>query len=281
MSMTTLESVSHCDTHRGRASAWTLIREAAGSPRDVVRKARALLRGLLAYLDHGQTLARLERLKELGHIDQIPSRIQRVVGSADMLRFWISPNAADYYRSRGIGYGLHQVLRVLDDPLSMTDPLGFLSERDVIVGHLMQVVHANPVYDLQLLESYDGGIDELVLQLREMVAGRHPRQESIGAIVEEADYHARLLDYTLRWRTDPATSRCSVKTCCSPRTGLRWTRPLAACPRRSRTCVRCPPPGVVPSGTCSLSGPFRDCRTPGRPDLADVRLRCGRAIHTC
>ena len=205
MSMNTLESVSHCDTHRGRASAWTLIREAAGSPRDVVRKARAFVRGLFAYLDHGQTLARLERLKELGHIDQIPSRIQRVVGSADMLRFWISPNAADYYQSRGIGYGLHQVLRVLDDPLSMSDPLGFLSERDVIVGHLMQVVHANPVYDLQLLESYDGGIDELVLQLREMVAGRHPRQESIGAIVEEGDYHARLLDYTLRWRTDPAT----------------------------------------------------------------------------
>lgn len=205
MSMTTMESVPVCDTHRGRASSWTLIKEAAGSPRDLLRKGRALVRGLWAYLDHGQTMRRLERLQQLGHIERIPTRIQRFVGSADMLRFWISPNAADYYRSRGIGYGLHQVLRILDDPLSMTDPLGFLSERDVIVGHLMQVVHANPVYDLQLLESYDGGIDALVAQLEQMVAGEHPRQESIGAIVEEADYHERLLDYTRRWREDPGT----------------------------------------------------------------------------
>lgn len=190
-------------THRVTASAWTLLREAAGTPRDLWRKAGSLVRGLRAYLDHDQTLARLERLQALGHIERIPTRIQRLVGSADMLRFWISPNAADYYASRGIGYGLHQVLRVLDDPLSMTDPLGFLSDRDVIVGHLMQVVHANPTYDLQLLESYDGGIESLVRQLEQMVAGVHPRQESIGAIVEEADYHQRLLAYTLAWRVDP------------------------------------------------------------------------------
>lgn len=197
-----LDAPVMCATHRGTASAWTLIKEAAGTPRDLWRKASSLLRGLRAYLDHDQTIERLVRLQALGHIERIPTRIQRLVGSADTLRFWISPNAADYYASRGIGYGLHQVLRVLDDPLSMTDPLGFLSDRDVIVGHLMQVVHANPNYDLQLLESYDGGIEALVAQLEQMVAGSHPRQASIGAIVEEADYHERLLAYTLAWRVD-------------------------------------------------------------------------------
>ncbi len=29
------------------------------------------------------------------------------------------------------------------------------------IGHLMQVVHANPVYDLQLLEAIDGGLEAL------------------------------------------------------------------------------------------------------------------------
>lgn len=203
MSMAMQKQSGSCDTHRGTASAWTLIKEAAGTPRDLCRKVRCLFRGLKAYLDHEQTMARLQRLRSLGHIERIPTRMQRLVGSVDMLRFWISPNAADYYESRGIGYGLHQVLRVLDDPLSMTDPLGFLSGRDVIVGHLMQVVHANPVYDLQLLESYDGGIEALVAQLEQMVSGTHPRQQSIGAIVEEADYHQRLLAYTLAWRANP------------------------------------------------------------------------------
>jgi hypothetical protein len=202
MSITALDGPAICATNRGTASTWTLLREAAGTPGDLWRKAGSLVRGLRAYLDHDQTMERLARLQALGHIERIPSRLQRFVGSADMLRFWISPNAADYYASRGIGYGLHQVLRVLDDPLSMTDPLGFLSDRDVIVGHLMQVVHANPVYDLQLLESYDGGIEALVAQLEQMVGGTHPRQESIGAIVEEADYHERLLAYTLGWRED-------------------------------------------------------------------------------
>ena len=162
MSVTVMESGPECCTRRGTASRWRLLRDAAGTPRQLAGKVGSLLRGLWAYLNHAETHRRLVRLQSLGHIDRIPSRLQRLVGSIDMLRFWISPNAADYYASRGIGYGFHQLLRVLDDPLSMTDPLGFLSDRDVIIGHLMQVVHANPVYDLQLLESYDGGLDELV-----------------------------------------------------------------------------------------------------------------------
>ena len=67
----------------------------------------------------------------------------------------------------------------------------------------MQVVHANPVYDLQLLSAFDDGLDELQEQIQELLDGTHPRARSIGAIIEEADYHARLLAFVRAWRRDP------------------------------------------------------------------------------
>ena len=81
---------------------------------------------------------------------------QLFAGAIDMLRFWISPASADYYRSIGIDYAFHQVLRFLDEPASLGDPIGLFSTRDAIIGHLMQVVHANPRYDLELLLMHDG-----------------------------------------------------------------------------------------------------------------------------
>jgi hypothetical protein len=125
------------------------------------------------------------------------------VGAADMLRFWISPAAAQYYSERGISYTFHQLLRFLEEPASLTDPVGFFSTRDGIIGHLMQVVHANPVYDLQLLQMFDDGLDQLEGQLEAMLRGDHPRAASIGAIVEEPDYHERLHAFVQRWRKDP------------------------------------------------------------------------------
>ncbi|MEZ4340672.1 MAG: hypothetical protein R3B82_28965 [Sandaracinaceae bacterium] len=192
-------------TARTTEAPWTLIARAAGSPRSWAQKVRDLARALSAYADRVALDERLERLVELGHVERVPTRLQLVIGSVDMLRFWISPAADDYYRSQGIGFGLHQVLRVLDDPSSMVDPTGFLSTRDNIIGHLMQVVHANPAYDLQLLESHERGLEELESQIEAMLAGTHPRAESIGAIVEEPDYHARLLEYVRAYRAHPDT----------------------------------------------------------------------------
>lgn len=190
------------ETARLTTGPWALLRQATGSPRDVAQKVRRLAAALVAYADGASLDARLGRLRELGYVERAPTRLQLVVGSIDMLRFWISPAAADYYASKGIDYTFHQVLRVLDDPASMVDPTGFLSARDVIIGHLMQVVHANPAYDLQLLESHDGGLDALEAELEAMLAGTHPRAASIGAIVEEPDYHARLLAYVREYRRE-------------------------------------------------------------------------------
>jgi hypothetical protein len=146
---------------------------------------------------------RLAPLRQHGLVDAIPTRLQLLVGSLDMLRFWISPAAADYYARQGISFTFHQILRVLDDPAAMLDPVGFFVDRDAVIGHLLQVVHANPIYDVQLLSTHEGGLEALEAQTREVIAGTHPRARSIAAIVEEPDYHARLLAFVAAYREDP------------------------------------------------------------------------------
>src|SRR5690606_39371099 len=95
-----------------------------------------------------------------------------VFGSRDMFRFFIIPCAADYYRGKNITFTFHALLRFLDDPASMMDPTGFMSHRDAIIGHLMQVTHADPIYDLQLLAAIPDGLDELEKQLMQILDGK-------------------------------------------------------------------------------------------------------------
>jgi hypothetical protein len=190
---------------RQTASAWTLVRTAVGGPRQVAGKLRRLGRTARLYVDGREVDRRLRTLQEKGFIRRRPSRGQIFFGGLDMLRFVIEPAARDYYRQKGISFGFHQLLRILDDPVSMIDPTGFLSERDTIVGHVMQVVHLNPVYDLQLIQMFPDGLEDFERQVEAMVSGTHPRHHTIQAIVEDPDYHRRLLDYVRRFRQDPAT----------------------------------------------------------------------------
>jgi hypothetical protein len=191
---------------RQSAGAWTLVREAIGGPRQVAGKLRRLARTMRLYVDGREVDRRLATLERKGYVAKRPTRAQILFGGFDMLRFVIEPAARDYYRQKGISFGFHQLLRVLDDPVSMIDPTGFLSERDTIVGHVMQVVHLNPVYDLQLIQMFDDGLEDFERQVEQMVAGTHPRARTIGAIVEDPTYHARLLDYVRRFRADPLTA---------------------------------------------------------------------------
>ncbi len=188
------------------ASRWTLARAALGGPRQVAGKLARLGRTLRLWLSPAEIDRRLSQLEARGYVDRRPTRLQLVFGSLDMLRFVIEPAARDYYRQRGIDFGFHQLLRVLDDPVSMIDPTGFLSDRDTIIGHVMQVVHLNPIYDLQLLQMFPDGLDALERQVEAMLDGSHPRARTIGAIVEEPDYHHRLLDYVRRYRRDPSAA---------------------------------------------------------------------------
>jgi hypothetical protein len=192
-------------TPRLTASPLALIVQAIGGPRQIGGKLRRFSRTLRLYADRTEIDRRLRALEAKGLIAARPTPAQILFGGFDMLRFVIEPAARDYYRQKGISFGFHQLLRVLDDPVSMVDPTGFLSDRDTIVGHLMQVVHLNPIYDLQLIQMFPDGLEDLERQVQQMVDGTHPRRTTIGAIVEDATYHDRLLDYVRRFRADPAT----------------------------------------------------------------------------
>ena len=193
-------------SRRLREPAWRLVRDAIGGPRELGQKATRAVRTLRLWFDRAELERRLTRLEALGFIDRRPSRAQLFFGALDMLRFVIEPASRDYYRQRGVHFGFHQVLRWLDDPVSLLDPTGFLSERDTIVGHVMQVVHLNPVYDLQLIQMFEDGLEDFEAQVQQMVDGTHPRARTIGAIVEDPGYHARLLEYVRRYRLDPSTA---------------------------------------------------------------------------
>lgn len=205
MTTVTSEDGSQAATLRQTASIWTLLRTAIGGPRQIAGKLRRLGRTLRLYWDGAEIERRLRTLEAKGYIRERPTRAQLFFGGLDMLRFVIEPAARDYYRQKGISFGFHQLLRFLDDPVSMIDPTGFLSERDTIVGHVMQVVHLNPVYDLQLIQMFSDGLEDFERQVQAMVDGTHPRNRTIGAIVEDAGYHVRLLDYVRRFRADPLT----------------------------------------------------------------------------
>jgi hypothetical protein len=190
---------------RQTTSAFRLLLQAAGGPVQWYGKWMRLIRTALTFLNRKEVRRRLDRLQEIGLIEEIPMPRQLAVGGIDMLRYFISPGARDYYESRGIHFGFHQVLRFLDDPVSLIDPIGILSERDTIIGHVLQVVHANPLYDLQILDMFADGVEELEAQTAAMIDGTHPRAKTIGAIVEDPEYHARLLTYLRNYRRDPQT----------------------------------------------------------------------------
>jgi hypothetical protein len=192
---------------RLQASPWELVRQTMGGPAVMADKLRTFVTAVSQYGREDLVRARLERLRALGHIREVPNRLQRIVGAIDMMRFFIVPAAVDYYEEKGLDFRFHSLLRFLDDPASLIDPTGFNSTRDNIIGHVMQVVHANPEYDFQLLDTFVDGMDEMERQVREVLQGSHPRTASILAIVEEPDYHQRLLEHIEAYRRGPGTAR--------------------------------------------------------------------------
>jgi hypothetical protein len=185
---------------------WRSAVAAIGGREAMRGKLRRIRRTLAIRRDRGELRARLSRLHAVGLVDKIPSRRQLAFGAADMLRFSILPAARDYYRLKGISFRFHYVLRFLEDPVSMIDPVGLYSDEEAIIGHLLQSVHLNPVYDLQLLQMFPAGLDELERQARAMVDGTHPRRETIAVTIEDPAYHRRLLDFIVAFRRDPTAA---------------------------------------------------------------------------
>jgi hypothetical protein len=227
---------------RQTARPWALVWTAVGGPREIAGKLRRIARTVALYFDGAEIDRRLRALQQKGLVDERPGKLQILFGGIDMLRFVIEPAARDYYAQKGISFGFHQLLRILEDPVSMIDPTGFLSDRDTIIGHVMQVVHLNPIYDLQLIQMFPDGLEDFERQVEAMVRGTHPRRRTISAIVEDPGYHARLLGYVRRYRRDPTTPPL-VREEQTLRTDERFVaaeRTFATLPGFLRYCNRLP-----------------------------------------
>lgn len=182
-----------------------LLRQAVGDRRAVRGKLQRLGRTAKLWRNRPEIERRLRQLQSMGYTPRLPSRAQLAFGAWDMLRFVIVPAAKDYYQSRGINFTFHQILRFADDPTALIDPTGLLSEREAIAGHVLQVTHLNPIYDLQLLAMWETGLADFEQEIKDLLAGLHPRAQTIGAVIEDPDYHARLLTYVQAFRANPHT----------------------------------------------------------------------------
>lgn len=198
-------------TDRLSKTPWQLVRQALGDRQAIQAKLGRSYRTAKLWLSPRDVDQRLRVLERKGHIHRRPSRLQLAFGAMDMYRFVIVPASRDYYRHKDIDFTFHQVLRLLDDPGALLDPTGFCSDRETITGHVMQVVHLNPIYDLQLLEMFDDGLESFEREIEAMIAGSHPRAQTIGAIIEDPGYHHRLLEYVRAYRRDPASARPIVR----------------------------------------------------------------------
>lgn len=197
------ESESEATTDRLKQHPVKLILRAIGSPSVVINKTGRLISTLFNTFYLPAQKKRLQRLQQIGFIESIPSQKQLWFGAYDMLRYFISPGAASYYKTKNINFTFHQILRFLNDPSGISDPIGIRVPRDTIICHLLEVVHANPVYDLQLLDQFEDGLQEMEKQTQQMLDKTHPRYTSITAITEDENYHARLLEYVKKYRINP------------------------------------------------------------------------------
>jgi hypothetical protein len=199
------ETPKGADAKRMNASAWRLLGDAVGPPRRWAERSLRIAQTAVLWAHPRALSKRLGLLRSRGLAPVSPTRAQLWVAGLDMLRLFIVPGARDYYEQRGIDFRFHQLLRVIEDPVSMIDPVGLFSRKETIIGHVLQVVHADPIYDLQLLQMFEDGLDDLETQTQAMISGTHPRAATIGAIVEDTGYHPRLLEYVRAYRRDPET----------------------------------------------------------------------------
>ncbi|TNE90453.1 MAG: hypothetical protein EP330_08130 [Deltaproteobacteria bacterium] len=185
-------------------SALHELRLALGGPAAVRRKVVDTVRSLhTMFLDRRERDARYARLQARGLAGERPTDWQMWLAAHHMLHGYILPSNIEFYEAYGRDHWWTQVLRFLDEPSAMIDPIGLGISRDMVISHLVQIVHASAGYDVALLCMFDDGVAELRRQLEQLVAGSHPRQAAIDALIEREDYHQALLDALDRWEADP------------------------------------------------------------------------------
>jgi hypothetical protein len=184
-------------------SRWSLLLDVFAGGRQAWDRVRQLGGLIAGYLRPGLVRARLERLRQLGHITAVPTTAQLLVAARDQMMLGAAEETKIFYRSQGIPWVFHNLRRFLSGPATMLDPVGLFSPRDAIVHHVLQTFHRHPVYDLVLLRGFSDGVEQMETQAEQIRAGTHPHQRALASLIEDGSYHARLVDDVRAFRADP------------------------------------------------------------------------------
>ena len=173
-------------------SSWSLFLDIVGGWHQNRDKLVEVLRMLTAMARPSLVRARLTRLKALGHCDYIPSMPQLLVASRDQLSFSLGADTKEFYRAQGVPWVYHNVRRFLAFPTTMMDPVGLFSSSHTIIQHVLQTFHRHATYDLVLLRSHEGGVEEMQKQLAQLAQGDHLHQRALESLIKDGSYHERL-----------------------------------------------------------------------------------------
>jgi hypothetical protein len=182
---------------------WRLLGDVLGGWRQTWDRLRQLAGLLAGFFRPSLVRARLERLRDLGHITAVPTTPQLLVAARDQMMLGASEETKIFYRTQGIPWIFHNARRFLSGPATMMDPVGLFSPRDAIIHHVLQTFHRHPVYDLVLLRGFPDGLEEMERQAQQIRAGTHPHQRALASLIEDGSYHARLVDDVRAFRADP------------------------------------------------------------------------------
>ncbi len=184
-------------------SRWSLFADVVGGVRQNWDKLRQMASLMSAYVRPRLVQERLERLRRLGHVDTTPTIAQLLVAGRDQMMVSAAEETKIFYRSQGIPWGFHNLRRLISGPATMLDPVGLFAPRDAIIHHVLQTFHRNPVYDLVLLRAYEGGVEAMAFQARQINEGTHPHQRALTSLIEDGDCHARLPRDIAAFQADP------------------------------------------------------------------------------
>ena len=179
------------------------LKTATGGVRPMAHKLVRAARTARAMLDGAERERRIACLQASGRVGERPTDWQLVLGATHMMFGYILPSNEEFYAHYEVGHWWHQLLRVLSEPATMMDPIGFGLDQRTLLTHLIEVVHASAGYDVALLHMWEDGLAPLRSELTQVVAGTHPHQARIEGLLERADYPQALLEALDRYERDP------------------------------------------------------------------------------
>ena len=118
-------------------SRWSLLADAIGGVPQNWDKLRQLASLGAAFFRPALVRERLERLRDLGHVDveTLPTVAQLLVAGRDQMMVSAVEETRIFYQSQGIPWVFHNLRRFLSGPATLLDPVGLFAPRDAIVHH--------------------------------------------------------------------------------------------------------------------------------------------------